>query len=321
MFEPVILGEILGRPLYAYGLWLTAAAGICLLLAAGRARRKGLAPNTIWLFGLTAIPLGVLCGHWFYCAVRANHLFPQHGVGLLFRPWEGGFGFGGVLGGCALAAYFTAKRTKQRPLAVMDALAPIALLMIALSRMGEWLDGAGYGGIIENEALHFFPIAIPNIYREHFFALFALEALVSLCLCYALLCLERRKPPREGNLFMLFLVLYGATQVILESLRRDQFLRWGFVRVGQLTALVMVMLAMAVFTLRIRRLRGKTGRLALDWALVLLYTAVGIAMEFAFDKAFFLPNWLGYILMGIAFSGMAALAFSQMRRSETGPNI
>lgn len=316
MFEPAIIGEAFGRSLYAYGAWVAMAAGLCLLLMAGRARRKGLAPNTIWIFGMMAIPLGVLGGHWFYCVVRANQLFPEHGISLLLRPWEGGFGFGGVLGGCVLAAYFAAKRTKQKPMAVMDALSPIALLMIALSRLGEWLDGAGYGSYIESEALRFFPIGIKNIYDEYFFALFVLEALVSLCLCVVLLRLEKRKQPREGNLFMASLVLYGATQVILESLRRDQYLRWGFVRVGQLTALSMIVLPMAVFSLRIYRLRGKAGRLALDWVLVLFCAAVGVAMEFAFDKLFFLPNWLGYILMGMALTGMAALAFSQMRRAD-----
>ena len=315
MFEPVIIGEVLGRSLYAYGLWVAAATGFCLLLAAGRARRNGLAPDTVWIFGMMAIPLGILGGHWFYCAVRANHLFPEYGISLMLRPWDGGFGFGGVLGGCTLAAYCAAKWTKQKPMVVMDALAPIALLMIALSRLGEWLDGAGYGWYIENEALHFFPIGIKNIYGEYFFALFVLEALVGLCLCFALLYLERRKPLCEGYLFMMFLVLFGATQVILESLRRDQFLRWGFVRVGQLTALATIMLAMAVFTMRIRRLRGKAGRLTLDWALVLLCIAVGIAMEFAFEKVFFLPNWLGYILMSMALTGMTTLAFSQMHRS------
>jgi len=316
MFEPVIIGEILGFPLYAYGLWVAVATGICLMLAARRARRKGLAPRTIWIFGIAAIPLGIWGGHWFYCAVRAMDLFPEYGVGILMSPWKGGFGLGGVLGGCALSAYCAAKWTKQKPMVVMDALAPIAPLMIALSRLGEGLDGAGYGSYIEHEALRFFPIGIKNIYDEYFFSLFALEALVGLCLYPALLRLEKRKPLREGNIFLAFLVLFGAAQVILESLRRDQYLRWGFVRVGQLTALLMIVIAMAVFTIRILRLRGKVGRLVVDWALVLFCTSVGVAMEFAFDKVYFLPNWLGYILMGMALTGMAALAFSQMRRVD-----
>ncbi len=311
MFDPVILFSILGRDFYAYGVWIAASSLVCALLLSFYAPRRGLPKGFAWSFYGWCVPLCTLLGHLFYCLVRAPHLFPGESLWLLLTPWAGGFGLGGVLAGGALAALIAARRHRIESAHAMDAVAPFAALMLALSRFGEWLDGAGHGAYIENEALQFFPLGIKNMYDEYFYSLFLAEGLVALLICALLLRYAKKAPPK-GYVAFTFLTLFGASQIPLESLRRDQFLRWGFVRVGELVALALILITLAVFTARARKQGVPLWRLLLDWAIAALCAGVGIAMEFAFDKSD-LPNWIGYLLMGGAVCVMAWRVLLMMR--------
>ena len=211
---------------------------------------------------------------------------------------------------------------------MMDCVVPGCALMLALARFSEGFAGTGYGDYLENEALWFFPLAVKNIYGEYYVALFMLEGLVALAglLPFALrveraraaarLRMEKRgTADRPGDLTLLFLLLYGATQIVLESLRRDSFLRWGFVRVNQLFGVALLALVTAVFSARAWRAGASRTRLALEWSAALLCVGVGVGMEFAFEKSR-IPNLIAYGILIAAMAVIAGLAFAQMRRAR-----
>ena len=316
MFDPVVLFQLGPLTVTAYGVCLAVAIAVSLLALRPRAKRMGMPEGTVLRFGLTAIPLAVVGARLFYCAVRAPRLFPEYDAGFLLRIWEGGFGIAGAFGGCALAAYITARRTGQPVGRMMDCVVPGCALMLALARFSEGFAGTGYGDYLENEALWFFPLAVKNIYGEYYVALFMLEGLVALALAAALLRMEKRgTADRPGDLTLLFLLLYGATQIVLESLRRDSFLRWGFVRVNQLFGVALLALVTAVSSARAWRAGASRTRLALEWSAALLCVGVGVGMEFAFEKSR-IPNLIAYGILIAAMAVIAGLAFAQMRRAR-----
>jgi hypothetical protein len=95
---------------------------------------------------------------------------------------------------------------------------------------------------------------------------------------------------------LVFFALYGASQVALESLRDDGHLMVTFLRIAQVAAFLLPVIAMAVFAHRYARLKAKAdsrpgqsaplrlpGRVVLSWFLVLFCLVGGVLLEFSLD--------------------------------------
>lgn len=297
-----------GLPVTAYALCLTAALCAALALLAAQCRRLSLRPGTALTMALWMLPLGLAGARLFYCLARLS-FFMEVGLGSMLKMWNGGFALWGALGGAVLGAVIAARQTHQRPALLLDALAAPGALAIALCRLAEYFSGEGIGMYVEDERFCFFPLAVCNQYEEWYWAIFLLEALVALVILGVLL---RRARP-AGDTARLFLILYSASQVLLESMRRDNFLRWLFVRVSQLTAaLVMagLMLYALIHLARAGRLHGAAlrGTIA-SWAVFLACTGIIIALEFAIDKSADLPIWAAYCLMAFCCVGLGVACY------------
>lgn len=244
--------NVLGREMtpYAVSVWVAGLAALVVFLWQGRGLRK----RVLALTTVLGILLGLLGARLFYVLARWE-LFMDVGLQNFFaaedeelRVWGAvsGAGFWGAVGGVCLAAWIAGKCTGEKTAAILDALAPAGALGIAISRFGEYSIGEGIGPEVDAEALQFFPLAVQNEWGEWNYALFLLEGLVGLAIFAFLIC--RGRESRGGKKARMFLVLYSSTQIVLEALRRDNFLRWLFVRVSQVTAAV-VLLGLVVFGL------------------------------------------------------------------------
>lgn len=307
MEKPVILFSLLGLPVTAYALCVVLSLGAGMTGLWLRAR-KSLRPGTLGTLLTLALPLGLLGARAFYCLARLSFYLEVGAANMLYL-WYGGYALWGAVGGVALAAFLTARITRQSTARLLDALAAPAALTIALCRFSEYFSGEGIGMYVENEALRFFPLAVSNEWGEWYWAIFVLEGLAALAI---MACLLRQRARRPGDAARLFLLLYSACQVLLESLRRDNFPRWLFVRVSQLTA-VIVLAVMMLFALgrwlKARPRRVSAGRVAVCWLVFLLCVGACIALEFAVDKFPYLPIWLDYCLMAGCCVGLGWSAY------------
>ena len=143
-----------------------------------------------------------------------------------------------------------------------------------------------------------FPFAVYRAdYEVWNWAVFILEGIAALVI---FLVLRSKKRP-AGDTARLFLLLYSACQITLESLRRDHCLRWLFVRVSQLTALIVILGLMIAAILRFRENRNsiKPGQVVLSWLLVTLFAGIVVTIEFSFDGKILrdLPVWAGYLII------------------------
>ena len=310
-YENTILFSALGLPVTAYALCLAVSLGLGLSLFFLLGKKRGIGDDTLWRAALLALPMGLLGARLFYCAARVYY-FLEIGLENVLRLWDGGYALWGAAGGVFLAAAVTA-RTKKQPLAaLLDALAPPAALVIALTRFAEYFSGEGRGFYVEREAFWFFPV---SVYRADFdewhLAIFIWEGLAALMILAALL----RRQRKAGDTARLFLLLYSACQILFESLRQDGTLRWLFVRVSQLTSALVIaglMLASTVRWARNREARAmKPGGLALRWLAMLAGVGAVIAMEFSVDGKIFvqLPVWAGYAVMACACACVGAAAY------------
>lgn len=311
-----VLFDFFGSPVTLYGLLIALSFFLGLTLFYARRKEWGLKKETAEIFALFTLPLGFLGARFFYCLARLP-LYQEIGLWNMLRFWDGGYALWGAFGGAVLASVLTAKHTKQSTKTVLDALAAPAALVIALCRFAEYFSGEGIGMYVENEFFWRFPFAVCNEWEEWYWAVFLLEGVAALAIC----CLVfRRKSGKPGDNAKLFTLLYCASQVLLESLRRDNFLRWLFVRVSQLTAVLVMtglMIAAVIAWAKLpREKRMAKMKLILFWALYVICTGLCIGLEFAIDKSADLPVWLCYCLMAVCCAGLGTSAYQIVLKKE-----
>ena len=293
--ESIII-SVFGLPVTAYALCLVISLGIGLWCFFQDGRKKGVDSDALWRTALLSLPLGLIGARLFHF-IGNYFYYEEMGFAALLRLWDGGFALWGAVGGVALAALIAGKWSHVSVSLLLDTLAAPAALTIGLSRFAEYFSGEGLGPYVEAEAFMRFPFAVYRAdYEVWNWAVFILEGIVALVI---FLVLRSKKRP-AGDTARLFLLLYSACQITLESLRRDHCLRWLFVRVSQLTALIVILGLMTAAILRFRK-HGtlKPGQVVLSWLLVALFSGIIIAIEFSFDGKILrdLPVWAGYLIM------------------------
>ena len=243
MTDPILMIPLGSLSITAYGLLLSVAVGAGLLWMRFTARRMELPADTAVRFGLWAIPLGLVGGRVLFVALHWSLVVNELGWQQIFRFWDGGFALFGVVPGCLLAAFFCARRMRRSTADLLDAAAPGAALTLALARFAECFTTQGVGLPVDSPALQWFPLAVQDSYGEWMMPVFFWEGVAALVIAWLAtraLTGGRRRPGDAASVWLLWL---GATQVLLESLRTDDLLRLGLVKISQLAAMACVLAA------------------------------------------------------------------------------
>jgi len=292
---------------YSLMILLGALAGTGLSL-----RKKEIRPL------LPAVILGALVvGHIVWVLFCPFDLEAEEGKGyMILHIWEGGYTLYGTLLGGALGALIAGKFSRVRWTDAMDALAPGACAMIFFARVGEYFTGEGIGRDAEVEWTHFFPFTVFDEYYEVWcYNVWFWEALAALILLFILLKRERKALP--GHQTALFLTVLGTTQILLEQMRHDHYLRIiVFVRFNQLAALATLIAVLAVLLIR-----NKPGGAKTAFCLVTLVLAslADMASEFVFDKYEYAP-WL-YLAMSLAAAACAVMLWIWRKKKAILPAL
>ena len=267
---------------------------------------------------LPAVILGALLfGHIMWVLFCPVNLEAAEGKGyMMLRLWEGGYTIYGALLGGALGALIAGKLSGVKWLDTLDALAPGACAVIFFARVGEYFTGEGIGRATEIEWMQFFPLTVWNEdYWEWNYVIWIWEALAALVLLLVLL--KREKKALPGHQTAVFLTVLGTTQILLEQMRDDYYLRViVFVRINQLAALA-TLIAVLVSLL----VRGKPGKAKTAWCLAVLVLAslADMASEFVFDKFEYVP-WL-YLGMSLSAAASAAMLWVWKKKKALLPAI
>ena len=303
MWEDAVTTYFLGAQVYAFGLYAALGMAIAMIALAMLLRRakwpKGAAPLT----GVLAMGCGFLVSRLFFCFMDQGLGGPVPLKGVLLVT-GGGYSMMGALLGACFGAILASKIMKQKPAALLDLLSPAFMLFVACERLGEgYIDDFGISRPLVGELLKGSFLAIEGDY-DWVLATYLIESFAALVLALILLRDVSKKDRRAGNTFLLFLLLFGASQVILESLRFDQHMHLSFVGLQQIIA--MLLLAAGVIVLALRRMKDKRG-LALA-ALILLPVAagVGVGLEFAIDRTT-MNRFLLYAVFILLMAAPAAL--------------
>lgn len=228
-----------------YSLLIVLAIVIALLLCTREEKRLGLPADFSIEMLLCLLPAAIIGARLYYVAFQ----WDQYRGDLLsiLKLWNGGLAiYGGVIGG-AIAAFFFARRKKVPFGVVTDLAAPALILGQAIGRWGNFFNGEAYGARIESPAWQFFPAAV-FVDNHWYMATFFYESIWDFS-GFLLLWYHRKKVKHTGNLFLLYLVWYGAGRALIEGLRTDS-LYLGALRISQVLSIVLCLGALLALCLR-----------------------------------------------------------------------
>lgn len=230
---------------------------------------------------------------------------------------SGSYALAGVFAGCLLTACFLRliRLSKNLP-GMLDCMAIAGCGGIAVGRLSCFFNGADRGVVVTS--LQGLPWALEvtnpvSGVQELRLATFFLQALVAGMLFLVLLVFwlttRRQKMQRNGDAFLLFLLCYGASQVLLDSTRYDSlyFRSNGFVSVVQVLGACGLGLAAIVFSVRLVRSRGWKRWYLLLWVLLAGMIGLGGYMEY-FVQRHSHKVVTGYTVMTVALLGIVVLA-------------
>lgn len=309
--------------LLTFGSFTVTAFGVCLALGAALAvvltvlaGRKNPGVNSSLSLSM-AVGLGALLGaRALYCLTMLDFILVDlGGAGFIPQLWQGGYTlYGAVLGGGA-GAWLYARVTKTNLARVLDVAAPGAAVVLMAERIGERFTSQGLGDYIEDEAMMRFPFAVESAWGDWQVPVFMYEALAALVIAAVLLCMVNRARP--GRTAETFIILLGVTQIILESLREDEFIRFGFVRLNQLAA-ALTMAAVFFGRLAGRVKHGGWTKWQITRTVMFLAgVVIIILLEFALDKST-IDNG---ILYGVMAATLAMMAVAQLHDGKNIRNV
>ena len=170
------------------------------------------------------------------------------------------FALSGSFAGCGLSVLLFSG--KGRRLKILDCMCIAGCFAIALGRLGCFFTAADRGQIMVHlTGLPWaWPVANASGQLEYRFATFLFQSAAAAILGL-LLVLPFRKTKRDGDVTLLFLLVYCACQVLLDSTRYDSlYLRSnGFVSIVQIlsaVAMAAVLIIYSVFAVKNCGLRG-----------------------------------------------------------------
>lgn len=303
MNELVILGQLGPFTLTTYALCLLAGAAAAVALTAYLGRRNP-GVNACLSMGMAAIVGAVIGGRLVYCLTQWEFILVDlGGAAFMAQPWQGGYNmYGALLGGLAGVLIY-ARATKKPADALLDLAAPGAALAICAGRLGEAFTSQGLGAYVDSEALQRFPFAVENLWGDWQLPVFVYEAAAALVTMIVCLCLVRGGRRPAGRVAEVFLALISLCQIMLESLRADEFIRFGFVKFNMLAAAVALG---AVIGLSVWRQVKRGGWKPWQILRLILFAAtilVVILIEFALDKSP-IDNRLLYAVMALMLTLM-----------------
>ena len=231
-----------GMPVHYYGIIISCAIALGVIIAMYFAKQRGYNPETILDLVIVAVPCAIIGARLYYVAFTWDNY--KDNLLSIFMTWQGGLAiYGGVIGG-VIAAVIFCKVKKINVLEILDICTPSLILGQAMGRWGNFFNQEAYGSLVTDPKLQWFPYAVYIQNTQTWqLATFFYESAWNF-LVFIFLFFYSRRRPNKGNVFLLYLLLYGLGRSFIEGLRTDSlWLIPNVIRVSQMLSIVLVVIS------------------------------------------------------------------------------
>lgn len=234
--------EIFGLSVRWYGIIMASGILMGMLVALREAKRLGMDENLILDLVIFAIPAGIIGARLYYVAFSWEYY--SGNLLQIFNTRGGGLAIHGTLIAAVITGLIYARVKKVSFWTLADITAPGIILGQAIGRWGNFVNQEAYG----------VPTDLPwgimvNGVRVH--PTFFYEFLWNMGVFFTLLWFRKRKKV-EGEVFLLYGILYSVGRFFIEGLRIDS-LMLGSLRMAQVFSLAAVALGVALILYRRKR--------------------------------------------------------------------
>lgn len=224
-----------------YGLLISIGSIAAFFISEGAAKRRKLNLSIFYKTVNYTIILGII-GARLYHVIDYWEIYRNYPL-LIPQIWQGGLAIYGALIGGGLGIYCSLALSGIRKGDILKWL-DVAVLGLPLAQaVGRW-------GNFFNRELYGIETALPwgiVMKGKKYHPLFLYESILNLILFGLLMFLERRKNPKKGTIFSLYLLGYGTIRFLLEFLRLRS---WTFagINVAQFISVLMIIVSTALLT-------------------------------------------------------------------------
>jgi len=201
--------------------------------------------------------IGVVLGGRIGYVLFYNLPYYLHHPLQVFAIWDGGMSFHGGMLGVTLAILLWSFKHKRAFFTVTDTVAPVVPIGLATGRVGNFINGELWGRVTHVPWAMIYPQAgsLPRHPSEVY------EFLLEGVLLFIILWIySARRPPRMA-VTGVFLIGYGSFRFLCEFFRQPDpqlgFVAFGWVTMGQVLSLPMILLGVFLFILAYRCKRTK----------------------------------------------------------------
>ncbi len=258
-----------------------AAFSLAALLAVTYAvlRKKGAGYGTFIRFAVLCVPFAFVGSRVAFCLSNLSYYLETISMPeMMLHVTDGGASMTGAIVGVILAAVIAAKWCKLPVGTMLDAAAFGMPAALVIERLAEPLCEMGWGKYFQSTAFNFMYDLTGGMHP-----VFAYEAIVAVIIGAAMAVYFRKHKAADGDALGFFLVLYGCSQTLLESLRNDGHMKViHFVRVNQVAAIAMAVVVLILWGIRCMKYSGKKEALV-SWLTMVVCIGFGVVQEFAAD--------------------------------------
>ena len=220
---------IFGLDIMWYGVLMASAMVLCVILALREGKRVNISEDDILNLAIVAIPCGLLGARLYY--VIFNWSWYSENLSEILNFRGGGMAIHGALIGGILAGFVYTKVKKINFFKMADTVMLGIPLGQAIGRWGNYINGEAHGGPTNLP----WGIMVDGV-KVH--PTFLYESIWDLGIFIFLWCF-RKKKTYEGQLAIIYLILYSIGRFFIEGLRTDS-LMIGPLRMAQVISLVTI---------------------------------------------------------------------------------
>lgn len=232
--------EIFGLSIRWYGIILSLGIMAGILLAYYEAKRLGRDPEYIIDLALWCVPAAVIGARVYYVLLEWDYY--NGDILRMINIREGGLAIHGALIAAVLTGYIFTRVKKINFLETTDIVAPSIIIGQAIGRWGNFINGEAHGGFTNLP----WGIMVDGM-KVH--PTFLYESIWNLGVFFFLIFYKGKKKA-DGEIFLLYGILYSIGRFWIEGLRTDSLYFMG-IRAAQLISIaIIIVFSIALFFIR-----------------------------------------------------------------------
>ncbi len=236
--------------IYWYGIFIGLAFIIAIFALKKDSKKYDINYEDILELIIILIPVAIICTRLYYVIFNLQYYLSNPSQ--IFNIKNGGLAvYGGIIG-AAITIIIFCKIKKLKLLDMFDMLVPYLALGQAIGRWGNFVNGEAHG--VQTNNIFRMGIVENGIYME-VHPTFLYESISTLILFFILTYLKNHRK-YEGQLTIVYLLVYSAIRAVIEGLRTDS-LMIGNIRVSQLLSII-IFSTMLIVLIYINQRKKKT---------------------------------------------------------------